>query len=46
MKGMASACNVNADVVIYKPDGSVFHEVKSLELQAISIGTARPRNRR
>jgi len=32
MKDTASACKVNADVVIYKPDGSVFHEVKSLDL--------------
>ena len=34
MKDTAGACKVNADVVIYKPDGSVFHEVKSLDLTA------------
>ena len=34
MKDTAGACNVNARVVIYKPDGSVFHEVKSLDLPA------------
>ena len=34
MKDTAGACNVNADVVIYKPDGSVFHEVKNLDLPA------------
>ena len=34
MKDTAGACKVNADVVIYKPDGSVFHEVKSLDLPA------------
>ena len=28
------ACNVNADVVIYKPDGTVFHEAKNLTLPA------------
>jgi len=32
MKDTAGACKVNADVVIYKPDGSVFHEVKSIDL--------------
>ena len=32
MKDTADACKVNADVVIYKPDGSVFQEVKSLDL--------------
>lgn len=26
------ACKVNVDVVVYAPDGSVFHEVKSLDL--------------
>ena len=30
----ASACKVNADVVVYKPDGSVFHEAKNLDLPA------------
>jgi hypothetical protein len=34
MKDTAGACKVNADVVIYRPDGSVFHEVKSLDLPA------------
>lgn len=34
MKGTAGACKVNADVVIYKPDGSVFHEAKGLDLPA------------
>ena len=32
MKDAAGACRINADVVIYKPDGSVFHEAKSLDL--------------
>lgn len=26
------SCKVNADVVVYRPDGSVFHEVKNLDL--------------
>jgi hypothetical protein len=34
MKDTAGACNVNADVVIYRPDGSVFQEVKKLDLPA------------
>ena len=33
-KDRAGACKVNADVVVYKPDGSVFHEVKMLDLPA------------
>ena len=33
-KDTAGACNVNADVVIYKPDGSIFHEAKNLDLPA------------
>ncbi len=32
MKDTAGACKVNVDVVIYKPDGSVFQEAKSLDL--------------
>ncbi len=32
MKDTAGACTINADVVIYKPDGSVFHEAKRLDL--------------
>jgi hypothetical protein len=32
MKDTAGACKVNADVVVYKPDGSVFHEARSLDL--------------
>jgi hypothetical protein len=32
MKDTAGTCKVNASVMIYKPDGSVFHEVKSLDL--------------
>jgi hypothetical protein len=32
MKDTAGACRVNVDVVVYKPDGSVFHEAKSLDL--------------
>jgi hypothetical protein len=32
MKDTAGACNINADVVIYKPDGSVFQETKTLDL--------------
>jgi uncharacterized protein YfaS (alpha-2-macroglobulin family) len=34
MKDTVGACNVNADIVIYKPDGSVFREAKSLDLPA------------
>lgn len=34
MKDSAGACKVNADVVIFKPDGSVFHEAKNLDLPA------------
>jgi hypothetical protein len=34
MKDTASACQVKADVVIYKPDGSVFHEAKGVDLAA------------
>jgi hypothetical protein len=26
------SCKINADVVVYRPDGSVFHEVKKLNL--------------
>jgi hypothetical protein len=33
-KDANGACRVNADVVIYKPDGSVFHEAKNLDLPA------------
>lgn len=33
-KDSAGTCKVNADVVVYKPDGSVFHEVKQLDLPA------------
>jgi len=32
VKDTAGACAVNAHVVVYKPDGSVFHEAKSLDL--------------
>jgi hypothetical protein len=32
MKDTAGACRINVDVVIYKPDGSVFHQAKSLNL--------------
>lgn len=31
-KDSAGTCKVNADVVVYKPDGSVFHQVKQLDL--------------
>jgi hypothetical protein len=31
-KDQAGSCKVNADVVIYAPDGKVFHEAKSLDL--------------
>ncbi len=34
MKDAAGACKVNADVVVYKPDGTVFHEAKNLDLPA------------
>ena len=32
MKDTAGACKVNVDIVVYKPDGSVFHEARSLDL--------------
>jgi hypothetical protein len=32
MNDTAGSCKVNADIVIYKPDGSVFQQVKSLDL--------------
>jgi hypothetical protein len=32
MKDTAGRCNLNADVVVYRPDGSVFHEAKALDL--------------
>jgi hypothetical protein len=31
-KDAAGACKVNADIVVYKPDGSVFHEAKNMDL--------------
>jgi hypothetical protein len=31
-KDAVGICQVNADVVVYRPDGSVFREVKSLDL--------------
>jgi hypothetical protein len=31
-KDSAGNCKVNADVVVYRPDGSVFHEAKKLNL--------------
>jgi hypothetical protein len=31
-KDTGGSCKVNADIVIYRPDGSVFHEVKNLDL--------------
>ena len=34
MTDTAGACKVNVDIVVYKPDGSVFHQVKSLDLPA------------
>ena len=33
-KDSNGACKVNADVVVYKPDGTVFHEAKNLNLPA------------
>lgn len=32
MKDTAGRCTLNADVVVYRPDGSVFHEAKTLDL--------------
>jgi hypothetical protein len=32
MKDSSGGCKVNADVVIYKPNGSIFHEAKNLDL--------------
>jgi len=31
-KESGGTCKVNADVVVYRPDGSVFHEAKNLDL--------------
>ncbi|HEX9406946.1 MAG TPA: hypothetical protein VF975_06490 [Thermoanaerobaculia bacterium] len=31
-KDSGGNCKVNADIVVYKPDGSVFHEAKNLDL--------------
>lgn len=33
-KDAKDTCNMNADVVVYKPDGTVFHEAKNLTLPA------------
>lgn len=33
-KGRDGSCQVNADIVIYQPDGAVFHQVKNLDLPA------------
>lgn len=32
MKDTADHCNVNATVIVYKPDGSKFHEAKAVDL--------------
>ena len=32
MKDMAGRCDISANVTVYKPDGSVFHEAKALDL--------------
>jgi hypothetical protein len=32
MKDTTGRCNVNADVVVYGPDGSVFHEARTVDL--------------
>jgi hypothetical protein len=32
MKDDTGHCNINANVTVYKPDGSVFHEAKALDL--------------
>ena len=32
MKDEAGACNITANVTVYKPDGSIFHEVKAVNL--------------
>ena len=32
MKDTAGVCKVNVDIVVYKPDGSMFHEARSLDL--------------
>ena len=31
-KDSGGSCKVNADVVVYRPDGSVFHETKNLDV--------------
>jgi hypothetical protein len=31
-KDSAGTCKINADVIVYRPDGSIFHEVKKLNL--------------
>ena len=32
MKDEAGRCNISANVTVYKPDGSVFHEAKAVDL--------------
>jgi hypothetical protein len=32
MKDTTGACKVNVDIVVYKPDGSMLHEARSLDL--------------
>ena len=32
MKDTAGRCNINANLTVYKPDGTVFHEAKVLDL--------------
>jgi 5-hydroxyisourate hydrolase-like protein (transthyretin family) len=32
LKDTAGQCNINANVTVYRPDGSVFHEAKVLDL--------------
>jgi len=34
MKDEAGHCNITANVTVYKPDGSIFHEAKALDVSA------------
>lgn len=34
LKDETGRCNINANLTVYKPDGSIFHEAKALDLSA------------
>jgi hypothetical protein len=39
MKDEAGRCNISANVTVYRPDGSIFHETKALDLSTMSWAT-------